>query len=348
MNNVPRVGVPQLTPVPQDQQCVVVSREPVGVPHAEDFRIESTSIPAVLDGELLVRTIDLSLDPYLRSVMAGRHMGHAAPAIGHIMPGRATAQVVVSSDPAFDVGAYVLAETGWREYASVAASSVRRLDHADVPLSAALGILGMPGLTAWAGVTQLMSLQPGETFAVSAPLGPVGSTAGQLARQRGCRVVGIAGSDEKCAAAVGHFGFDACVNYREASWEEALRTAAPDGVHAYFDNAGGAVLEGVLRALNLRGTIVLCGLIGQYNTGVPYALPLGPVIGKRAHLHGLVVYDFEHRQAEYLAEATPLLRDGMLRLLEDRSEGLASAPTAFSRLMRGENVGKALVAVSPA
>jgi len=337
-----------LDTVPRIQQCILLARAPDGVPVADDFRVESAPVPAMHNGELLLRTIDLSLDPYLRSVIAGRHMGHAAPGIGGAMPGRATAQVVASADAAFSPGEYVLAETGWRQYATVPAGAVQRLDTAVAPLSAALGILGMPGLTAWAGVTQLLSLREGDTFVVSAALGPVGSTAGQLARLRGCRVIGIAGSDEKCALAMQHFGFDACVNYHEPSWEQRLRDAAPSGVHAYFDNTGGPILEGVLRTLRAGGAIVLCGLIGQYNTGVPYALPLAPVIGKRAHLHGLVVYDFEHRRDEFVAEVAPLLRSGTLRLLEDRSVGLASAPAAFHRLMSGHNVGKSIVAVSDA
>ncbi len=331
--------------LPTSQQRIVVARIPVGVPSPEDFRLETVPLPTVGDGEVLVRTIDLSLDPYLRSVMAGRHLGHSAPGVGGPMPGRATAQVVVSEDPAYPMDSYVLAETGWQEYASVSTTRLRHLDPHAAPLSASLGVLGMPGLTAWAGVTQLLSLHPGQTFVVSAALGPVGSTAAQLARRADCRTIGIAGSDAKCALAVQHFGLDACINYRSTTWEEALRSAAPDGVHAYFDNTGGPILEGVLRQLTLGGHIVLCGLIDQYNTGVPYALPLAPVIGKRAHLHGLVVYDHEPRLPQFLAVAEPLVRSGAMAYLEDRAHGLSAAPAAFHRLMSGQNVGKSVVAV---
>ena len=332
--------------LPTHQQRVVVARVPVGVPTPEDFRVEFAPIPVVGDGELLVRTIDLSLDPYLRSVMAGRHLGHAAPGSGGLMPGRATAQVIASHVASISVGTYVLAETGWQEYAAVPGSRVRQLDPRIAPLSASLGVLGMPGLTAWSGVTQLLSLSPGQTFVVSAALGAVGSVAGQLARHAGCRVVGVAGGREKCARVVQQFEFDACINYHDEHWEDALRVAAPDGVDAYFDNAGGVILEGVLRQLQLRGHIVLCGLIGQYNSGVPYALPLAPVIGKRAHIHGLVVYDFESRMDDYLAIAEPMIRDGTLRFLEERATGLTAAPAAFQRLMSGQNIGKSVVAVS--
>ena len=332
---------------PAVQHRVVIARVPDGVPQPEDFRVELAPVPGVTDGELLVRCIDLSLDPYLRSVMSGRHMGHAAPTIGAMMPGRSTAQVVVSRDKAFTAGDYVLAETGWQEYATVPAARVRPLDARSAPLSSSLGLLGMPGLAAWAGVTQLIAPERGDTFVVSAALGAVGSTAGQLAKQRGGRVIGIAGGAEKCAMVMQHFGFDACIDYRDASWEDALRAAAPDGVHGYFDNVGGAVLEGVLRQLRVGGHIALCGLIAQYNTGVPYALPLAAVIGKRAHLHGLVVYDFEPRLHEFLAMAEPLVMNGSLRLLEDRAVGLAAAPGAFHRLMSGRNMGKSIVAVGP-
>lgn len=336
------------TPLPAQQERIVVARLPVGVPTPDDFALESAPLPIIVDGELLVRTIDLSLDPYLRSVMAGRHLGHAAAGPGRLMPGRATAQVVASRDESFAVGAYVLADTGWQEYAAIPGSQARRLDPHDAPLTSALGVLGMPGLTAWAGVTQLLSLRAGQTFVVSAALGGVGSAAGQLARHAGCRVIGIAGSEEKCALVVEHFGFDACINYHKGAWEDALRVAAPDGIDAYFDNVGGAILEGVLRQLRLQGHIVLCGLIEQYNTGIPYALPLAGVIGKRAHLHGLVVYDHEPRMNEYLTLAQPMVRNGTLRFLEDRAHGLSAAPAAFQRLMSGHNIGKAVVAVSAA
>jgi NADPH-dependent curcumin reductase len=331
--------------VPNTQHRVVVAAFPDGIPQPTDFRVEEALVPDAEAGEVLVRVIDLSLDPYLRSVLSGRHIGHTRPEIGALMPGRATAEVVRSDDATLPVGSHVVAETGWQQYAAVPRASLRRVDRSDAPLSTALGILGMPGLTAWAGITQRMSLHRGKTFVVSAAIGGVGSTAGQLARVHGCRVIGIAGGAQKCALAVSHFGFDACIDYRDNDWETRLHDATPSGIDAYFDNTGGRILEGVLRQLVVGGEIVLCGLIDQYNTGVPYALPLAPVIGKRATLRGLVVYDFESQYPEYLAFAAPLVRNEQLRYLEDRSNGLTSAPLAFHRLMSGQNIGKAIVAV---
>jgi NADPH-dependent curcumin reductase CurA len=326
---------------------VVLHRPPRGVPVEEDFRLTESPVPEAADGEILCRVIYLSLDPYLRGAISGRHMGHAPLEPGGLVPGRSVAQVVASRCSGLAEGDYVSIESGWQEYAVVAGASARRLDPGPAPLSTALGVLGMPGLTAWAGVLELARPRPGETFVVSAAAGPVGATAGQIARIAGCHVVGIAGSDQKCALVTGELGFDACVNYRRDGWRDQLRAACPDGIGVYFDNVGGDVLAGAIGRLRLYGRVVLCGLASQYNSEVPYGLDVGPVIGRRAQLLGLVVYDYEDRREEFVSRAAAWLREGRLSYREDRSEGLAAAPAAFHRLMSGANVGKSLVVVGP-
>jgi NADPH-dependent curcumin reductase CurA len=329
------------------QRRIVLERVPRGVPQEEDFRIVEAEVPDPPPGHFLARTIYLSMDPYIRSVLAGRHLGHRPVEIGDVIPGYGVAQVVESRHPGFSPGHYVLLETGWQEYVLSDGRGARMLDPRDGPLSANLGLLGMPGLTAWAGVVELARPRPGDTFLVSAAAGAVGSTAGQLARILGCRVVGLTGSAEKCRHATSTFGFDACVNYREDDWREALARATPDGVDVYFENVGGALLEAALDRLALGGCVVLCGLIDQYNTGGTCAVPAATVIRKRARLHGLVVYDYQDRLEAYLARARRWLREGRLALLEDRTTGLEAAPAAFRRLMSGHTIGKALVVVAP-
>lgn len=329
------------------QRRIVLQRIPQGVPEEQDFRIAEAPVPDPPAGHFLARTVYLSLDPYIRSLLAGRHLGHRPVAVGDVVPGQGVAQVLDSRHAGFSPGHYVLLETGWQEYTLSDGRDVRLLDPRDGPLSANLGLLGMPGLTAWAGVVELARPRPGETFLVTAAAGAVGSAAGQLARIAGCRVVGVAGSTEKCRRATSTFGFDACVNYREADWREALARATPDGVDVHFENVGGPLLDAALERLALGARVVLCGLIDQYNTGAACTVPAATLIRRRARLFGLVVYDYRDRLETYLARTRQWLREGRLALLEDRALGLEAAPAAFCRLMRGENVGKALVVVGP-
>ncbi len=331
--------------IPARQQRVVLAQVPTGVPLASDFRLEEAPVPHPAPGQFLARTLYLSLDPYLRSAIVGRHIGHAATPIGAVVPGRSVARVVESQHDGFAAGDLVVMETGWQEFALGDGAHTRRVTSPHVTSSTALGVLGMPGLTAWAGTTCLAQAAAGEVFVVSAAAGAVGSAAGQMARIAGCRVVGIAGSTEKCALVTGTFGFDACIDYTRDGWREALAEATGGRIDVYFDNAGGAVLEVAMNLLALRGRVVLCGLPGQYNTGVPLTIALASIIKKRAHVMGLVVYDFDDRFEEYLAAAESWVADGRLRFHEDRAHGLAAAPAAFNRLMSGKNVGKSLVVV---
>ena len=296
---------------------------------------------------MLLRTHWLSLDPYLRPLLAGRY-AIPRPPLGDVVPGSALSQVLHSNSDRFGPGDWVVADTGWSDYAVAGADTLRRVDPDQAPLSTALGVLGIPGLTAWAGLKTIARPQPGETVLVSTAAGAVGSVVGQLARRAGCRTVGIAGLPEKCAIAREAFGFDECVSHLSANLAEDLRAACPDGIDVYFDNVGGPVLEAALSLLRPRARVVLCGLSAQYNQAErPPGPNLGPVIGARATLQGLVVFDHLARFDEFSAEVAPWVRDGSVQYRESISEGLAAAPAAFIAMMAGRNLGKSLVRVAP-
>ena len=305
-----------------------------------------SAVPHPKPGELLVRVLDLSIDPYLRGAIAGRHIGSAPIRVGDVVPGRAVARVEVAAGP-FQAGDLVVAETGWQDRAAVPATAAEPVDvPPGVRPSAVLGVLGMPGLTAYAAVTRFMRLTPGDTVVVSAATGAVGATAGQLAALAGGRVVAIVGGPRKARLALEEFGYAAAVDRLAPDWREHLSTCAPHGVDAYLDNAGGEVLAGVVSQLAIGGRVVLCGLMSQYNDGPPTTLPAGTLIGRRANVHGLVVYDHEDLRPRFRAHVGSLLRRGELRYHEDRRVGLAAAPAAFCDLMSGRNVGKVVVEVS--
>ncbi|MCS6948797.1 MAG: NADP-dependent oxidoreductase [Steroidobacteraceae bacterium] len=334
--------------MPERNRRILMARVPRGLPVPEDFGADETAIPTPGPGQFLSRTIYLSLDPYYRNVMKNSPIYAERLAPGDVMIGETVAQVMESRHPDYRTGEYVAVRNGWQQYALSAGQGVRKLDPSLAPLSAYLGVLGMPGLTGWAGTVVLGEPKPGETFVVSACTGPVGCTAGQVARHMGAQVVGIAGSDEKCAFAVRELGFAACVNYRRPDWVESLRAACPRGIHVYFDNVGGETLQAVIQQLALGARVVLCGMIGAYSMDTPPPGPwLGPVVGARATLKGLVVYDHLQRMAEMTRVISGWIQAGQFHYREDITEGLAAAPEAFCRLMRGGNFGKALVRVGP-
>jgi NADPH-dependent curcumin reductase CurA len=305
-------------------------------------------VPKPSEGQFLSRTVWLSLDPYYRNVMKSSQIYQDRLNPGDPMIGETVAQVVESNHRDFAAGDYVLVRNGWQHYALSSGAGVRKLDAAFAPLSTALGVLGIPGLTGYAGLIYLGEPKPGETVVVSAAVGPVGSTVGQVARLVGARAVGIAGSDEKCEFARRELGFADCVNYKSGDLKAKLKQVCPDGIDVYFDNVGGDTLTAVLGNLALRARIVLCGMIGAYSLPSPPPGPyLGPVIGARATMRGLIVYDHLHRLPELLRVVGGWIRAGQFRYREDIAEGLDAAPEAFCRLMRGENFGKALVRVAP-
>jgi NADPH-dependent curcumin reductase CurA len=326
---------------------ITFARAPRGIPVPGDFSSDTVAVVLPAAGQFLSRTIWLSLDPYLRNVMKGHPLYGVPLRPGDPMFGETVSQVVESRHPGYAAGDYVLVKNGWQEYALSDGQGVRKLDPRVAPLSTALGVLGMPGLTGYAGLVYLAEPKPGETVVVSAATGPVGSTVGQVARLVGARAVGIAGSDEKCRYAVEELGYDACVNYREGDLRALLKQACPNGIDVYFDNVGGDVLAAVLGNLALRARVVLCGMIEAYSAESPPPGPfLGPVVAARATIRGLVVYDHLHRLPELERVVGGWIRDGRFRYREDVTEGLEHAPEAFCRLMRGENFGKTLVRVA--
>jgi NADPH-dependent curcumin reductase CurA len=330
------------------QNLEVVLRRPVdALPVADDFEIVERPIPTPGVGQILVRSVYQSLDPYIGSRLRNKHMGEAAPTPGQSLPGFAVGEVVQSRHADIAVGDYVVGEGGWAQFGLMSGEAVRKVD-ATLPLAAHLGVLGMPGLTAWAGVTQLAQVGPGDIFTVDAAAGPVGGTAGQIARHLGARAVGIAGGPAKCAVVVDKYGFDACIDYHQADWQDAFKTATAPGPSAHFENVGTAVLVPVFRQLQLNARVVLCGLAAHYQVdGPPPEMPVGIIVGKRAKVLGLVVYDFYTRWAEWVALARPWLEAGTLVSGEDIAEGIEAAPVQFERLMRGQNIGKSLVRVGP-
>ena len=320
-------------------------------PTAEDFAIIEADRPTCPDDGLVVRVVHLSLDPYVGSRLRGRHMGEAPPEpMTGAIPGAIVGQVVESRAAAVREGDWVHAmEGGWQEFVALPASEVRKIDPTLAPLAAHAGVLGMPGLTAWAGITQLAKVGAGDTVLVDAAAGPVGGTVGQIARIKGAaRVVGIAGGPEKCALVTDTYGFDACIDYKADGWRDRLAEALPDGLSVFFENVSADMAMLALTHAQTYARGVLCGLVDAYHTETQSQHPLnaGLIIGKRAQLHGLVVYDFYPRWVEYVAEAAPWITSGQLKFAEDRVDGLENAPALCARLMDGQNKGKAVVTVA--
>ena len=325
---------------------VVLHSRPVGEPKPSDFELVDSPVPKPGLGEVLSRTIYLSLDPYMRGRMDEGRSYAPSVELGQVMVGATVSEVVESHHPGFAAGDFVLGYDGWQAFAVSSGAGMRKLDPARAPISTALGVLGMPGMTAYVGLLDIGQPQPGETVVVSAASGAVGSVVGQIARINGCRVVGIAGSAEKCAYVVDELGFDAAINHRAQELGPALQGACPHGVDVYFDNVGGVVLDTVLRLLNRNARIPLCGMISQYNAATP---PPGPnlrsLLVNRALIKGFIVSDHGDRLPAFLSDATRWVQEGALKYREDIVDGLDAAPAAFIGLLRGENFGKLLVQV---
>lgn len=324
---------------------ITLQRTPVGLPETSDFAFGHAELPQPEEGQVLVRVLALSLDPYLRSAMAGRHLS-ASIGIGDLVRGEGLVEVLASRHPAMAAGEQWVAACGWRSHALLDAAAVAQARRVPAWLdrpTLALGGLGMPGLTAWAGLNRLADARAGDTLVVSAASGPVGATVGQLAKIKGCRVIGIAGGPEKCAWVTGVAGFDACIDYRDEDLRQALDRLCPQGVDVYFDNVGGDTLLALLERLALGARVVLCGLMAQYNGAAPTAINPALLIRARATLRGLVVYDHWDALEQMLSEMKAHYLAGRLQFREDIAEGLQSAPAAFVRLMQGRNQGKALV-----
>jgi NADPH-dependent curcumin reductase CurA len=324
---------------------VVLARSLEGLPSPGDFRVVEAAVPEPDSGQLLVRHRYISLDPYQRPAMAGRH-GAPALGAGDMPPAETVGEVIRSRHQGFREGDFVRSFGGWQEISLSDGERAFLVDRKRAPLSAYLGVLGMPGLTAWASAVKLAAVGAGQTALVSAAAGPVGATFGQIAMKLGARAVGIAGSDEKCRVVTNQFRFESCVNYKSPGFLDDLRRAVGEGADCYHDNVGGQMLLDALSVLKPYGTVVLCGLMAQYNTPEAqrqFNFNLGLPILKRAVMKGLVVYDFESQRQEFFEQVAPWVAAGEVRFLEDRAEGIERAGAHFARLMRGENVGKALV-----
>jgi NADPH-dependent curcumin reductase CurA len=325
-----------------------LAARPHGWPTPADFALVETPVPKPGPGQILVRNLFLSVDPYMRGRMNDVKSYMPPFELNRPMDGGAVGRVVASEAEGVPVGAHVLHGLGWREYALVDAARATVVDPGQAPLSAYLGVLGMTGMTAYAGLLRIGQLTPGETVFVSGAAGAVGSQVGQIARLKGAeRVVGSAGSDEKCALLVEEYGFDAAFNYKNGPVAKQLKEAAPDGIDVYFDNVGGEHLEAAISALRLNGRAALCGSIAAYNDTEPPPGPrnLGLLVGRRLTLRGFMVGDHSDLQEDFVREVGGWLRDGRLRYRETVTTGIDQAVAAFLGMLRGENSGKAVVAL---
>lgn len=323
-------------------QRIVLARRPHGPVVAEDFRLEEVELPAPAAGQLLIRNHYLSLDPYMRSRMDEAKSYAPPQPLGETMIGGTVGEVVESRNPKFSPGDRVLGMFGWQHYAVSDGSAVRKLERADVPLTVYLGAAGMPGITAWYGVNEILKPKPGETVIVSAASGAVGSVAGQLAKQRGARVVGIAGGPTKCGFVTAELRFDASVDYK-SDFRAALKAATPDGIDANFENVGGVSFDSVLKRMNPFGRVALCGLIAGYEGESIPVTNVRSILVNRLSIRGFIISDHMQLWPKATAELVELLRAGKLVFRESIVDGLARAPEAFIGMLHGENFGKQLV-----
>lgn len=341
-----------MTQRPDVNRQWLLAERPSGEPTSGTLRLAETSVPVAGDGQVLLRTVFLSLDPYMRGRMSDAPSYAPPVALGSVMVGGTVSRVVESHIPAFAKGDWVLSYAGWQDYALSDGDGLANLGPSPAHPSWALGVLGMPGFTAWAGLTLIGRPKAGETIAVAAATGAVGATVGQIGKLLGCRVVGIAGGADKCAYAMDTLGFDACVDHRAPDLRGRLAEAAAKGIDVYFENVGGAVLDAVLPLLNTGARIPLCGLVSQYNAT---RLPEGPdrmgwlmglLLRKRITVQGFIVFeDFGPRYPEFAAAMQGWIAEGRIVHREDVVDGLENAPAAFIGMLRGENFGKRVIRV---
>jgi NADPH-dependent curcumin reductase len=333
---------------------VRLARRPDGEPTDDTFSFEEHDLPDLEDGQLLLRVVYLSLDPYMRGRLSDAPSYADPVAVGELIVGGTVCVVEESRDPSYKAGDVVLSYSGWQTHDVVDARHVRRLDPASAPISTALGVLGMPGFTAYAGLLELGRPQEGETVVVAAATGPVGSAVGQIARVKGARAVGIAGGEKKRQALLDEFGFDVALDHRSPTFADDLAAAVPDGVDVYFENVGGAVTREVLRHVNLYARMPVCGLVADYNAnGAPEGRDRLPgfmrlVLTKSLMVRGFIQGEFvKSHMTDFVRDMSGWVADGSVRYREDVVDGLDSAPEAFRGLLTGANFGKLLVRVSP-
>jgi NADPH-dependent curcumin reductase CurA len=331
---------------------VVLAARPQGEPKSSDFRIEDYTVPTPDEGQLLLRTIWLSLDPYMRGRMSDGPSYAAPVPVGGTMEGGTVAEVIASNNPDFTKGDIVLSHSGWQTHALSDGKGLRKIDPGLGPVQTAVGVLGMPGMTAYTGLLDIGKPQPGETVVVAAASGAVGSAVGQIAMIKGARAVGIAGGRDKCDYVKNELGLADCIDHRDPDFASKLRAACPEGIDVYFENVGGAVFEAVFPLLNNFARVPVCGLIAQYNDTADASPPwagkmLRNILTKRLTIRGFIVSDFAARRGEFLREMSMWVRDGKVKHREFITEGLDNAPAAFVGLLKGANFGKQLVRVGP-
>jgi len=335
-----------------NRQILLVSR-PEGEPKEEDFDLVEKAIPLPGKNEVLCKTIYLSLDPYMRGRMNDVKTYAEPVPLGGIMEGGAVSRVLKSNYDGLKTDDIVVARTGWQDYAVVPGTELRKIDPTLAPISTAVGVLGMPGMTAYTGLLNIGNPQPGETVVVAAASGAVGSVVGQIAKIKGCKVVGIAGSSEKCTYVVNELGFDACISHHDLNFTEQLADKCSNGIDVYFENVGGKIWQAVIPLLNMFSRVPVCGMISHYNAT---SLPDGPnrlpelmfrVLTHRVTLRGFIVRDYDDQLDDFLSDTSTWIKEGKIKYREDIVEGLEKAPNALIGLLKGKNFGKLSVRVSP-
>lgn len=325
-------------------KIVVLASRPEGPVRPENFRLEAGTMPVPKEGEVLVKNLWLSLDPYMRGRISDAKSYLPPVAIDAIMVGQTVGEVLESKHPGFKPGEYVLTSLGWQLYGAANGADLNKVDGTRAPLSYYLGVLGMPGLTAYFGLYEIGHPRAGNTLVVSAASGAVGSVVGQLGKASGCRVVGIAGGKAKCEFTVKELGFDACVDYKAGNLGEALAAACPQGIDVYFENVGGEIMDSVMARMNFGSRMVVCGLISDYNATEPYGMKMmRSVLVNRIRMQGMIVYDWVSRYPEGIRALSGLLAEDRIKYRESILEGLDKAPQGLVDLLQGRNFGKQLV-----
>ena len=338
--------------MPNTARRIVMASRPVGEPKPSDFRLEEFPVPQAGPGQLLLKTRWLSLDPYMRGRMSDAPSYAKPVGVDEVMEAGTVSEVVESNNPKYEKGDIVLSRAGWQTHLLSDGSGLRKLDPKAAPISTALGVLGMPGMTAYAGLLEIGQPKAGETVVVSAASGAVGSVVGQIAKIKGARAVGIAGGPEKCKYVKDELGFDDCIDHRAPDFPEKLKAACPKGIDVYFENVSGAVWDAVFPLLNTFARIPVCGLIAQYSaTEVPdmkyrTSQIFRAVLTKRLTIRGFIVTDFAAKHADFLRDVSQWIKEGKIKYREDIAEGLENAPQAFMGMLKGKNFGKQLVRVA--
>ena len=328
---------------------ITLAARPVGFPKDSDFKLIETPIPTPNDGEMLVKIHYLSVDPYMRGRMNDAKSYAQPVAIGEVLVGGAVGKIIESNHPNFQAGEFVSGNFGWQSYAISDGAGVSKIDASLAPISTSVGVLGMPGMTAYFGLLAICNPQPGETVVVSGAAGAVGSLVGQIAKIKGCRVIGIAGTDEKVDWLINELGFDAAFNYKTTTnYVGKLKELCPNGIDAYFDNVGGPITDAVLLNLNTKARISICGQISQYNLEKPEMGPrlLGMLLMKQARAEGFLVFQFADRYTEGMQQMAEWIKQGKIKYREEFAEGIENTPKAFIEMLNGKNTGKQLVKIA--